>query len=94
MSTTVKTMSSHTWRLVQRDVELIFLCVVCIESVVMICSIEQQSDSFMGQQEKHTIAFQSNPLKEYIDRACSILSPHFHNGRWFLLVGQDREIDQ
>ena len=48
----------------------------------------------MGQQEKYIIAFQSSPLKQYIDMACSSLSPHFHNGRWFLLVGQDREIDQ
>ena len=48
----------------------------------------------MGQQKKHTIAFQSSPLKEYIDRACSSLSPHLHNGGWFLQVGQDREIDQ
>ena len=48
----------------------------------------------MGQQEKHTIAFQSSPLKEYIDRACSSLSPHLHNGGWFLQVGQDIEINQ
>ena len=49
-----------------------------------ISSIEEQLDSLMGQQKKHTIAFQSSPLKEYIDRACSNLSPHLHNGRWFL----------
>ena len=48
----------------------------------------------MGQQEKHTIAFQSSPLKEYIDRACSSLSPHLHNGGLFLQLGQDRKIGQ
>ena len=48
----------------------------------------------MGQQEKHTIAFQSSSLKEFIDRACSSLGPHLHNGGWFLQVGQDLEIDQ
>ena len=57
--------------------------------MVRISSIEQQLDSLMGQQEKHTIAFQSGPLKEYIDRACSSLSPDLHNGGWFLQVGQD-----
>ena len=46
----------------------------------------------MGQQKKHTIAFQSNPLQEYIDKACSSLSPHLHNGGWFLQVDSDREI--
>ena len=62
--------------------------------MIRISSIEQQLDSLMGQQEKHTITFQCSPLKEYIDRACSSLSPHLHNGGWFLEVGKDREIDQ
>ena len=48
----------------------------------------------MEQQKKHTIAFQSSPLQEYIDKACSSLSLHLHNGGWFLQVGQDQEIDQ
>ena len=78
--------------IVQRDVELTVLRVVCTESAVKISSIEQQLDSLMGQQEKHTIAFQISPLKEYIDRACSSLSPHLHNGGWFLQVGQNRQI--
>ena len=46
----------------------------------------------MGQQKKHTIAFQSSPIQEYIDKAYSSLSPHLHNGGWFLQVGQDLEI--
>ena len=46
----------------------------------------------MGQQKKHTISFQISPLQEYIDKACSSLSPHLHNGGWFLKVGLDREI--
>ena len=62
--------------------------------MVRISSIEQQLDSFMGQQEKRTIAFQSSPLQEYIDKDCSSLSPHLHNGGWFLQVGQDQEIGQ
>ena len=33
-------------------------------------------------------------MQEYIDNACSSLSPHLHNGGWFLQVGQDREIGQ
>ena len=77
--------------IVQRDVELTILRVVCTESAVKISRIEQQLDSLMGKQEKHTIAFQSSPLKKYIDRACSSLSPHLHNGGWFLQVGQDRK---
>ena len=69
--------------IVQRDVELTVLQVVCTESAVRISSIEQHLDSLMGQQEKHTIAFQS-PLKESIERDCSSLSLHLHNGGWFL----------
>ena len=65
--------------IVQRDVELTILRVVCIESVVRISSIEEQLDYLMGKQKKHTIAFQSSPLQEYIDKACSSLSPHLHN---------------
>ena len=53
--------------IVQRDVELTILRVVCTKSEVKISSIEEQLDSLMGQQKKHTIAFQS-PLKEYILR--------------------------
>ena len=60
----------------------------------MLSSIEEQLDSLMGQQKKHTIAFQTSPLQEYIDKACSSLSPHLHNGGWFFQVGQDREIGQ
>ena len=63
-------------------------------ATVRLSSIEEQLDSLMGQRKKHTIAFQSSPLREYIDRACSSLSPHLHNGGWFLQVGQDREIRQ
>ena len=73
--------------IVQRDVELTVLRVVCTESEVRLSSIEKQLDSLMGQHKKHTIAFQSSPLKEYIDRACGTLSPHLHNGGWFLQVG-------
>ena len=80
--------------IVQQDVELTVLRVVCTKSEVKLSSIEEQLDSLMGQQKKHTIAFQSSPLKEYIDRACSSLSPHLHNGGWFLQVVQDREINQ
>ena len=29
-----------------------------------------------------------------MDKACSSLSPHLHNGGWFLQVVQDREIGQ
>ena len=75
--------------IVQRDVELTVLRVVCTESAIRLSNIEEQLDSLMGQQKKHTIAFQSSPHKEYIDKACSSLSPHLHNGRWFLQVGQD-----
>ena len=74
--------------ILQRDVELTVIRVVGTESTVGISSIEQQLDYLMGQQEKHTIAFQSSPLKEYIDKACSSLSPHLHNGEWFLQVGR------
>ena len=80
--------------IVQRNVELTVLRVVCTKSVVKLSSIEEQIDSLMGQQKKHTIAFQSTPLQEYIIKACSSLSPHLHNGGWFLQVGQDREIGQ
>ena len=62
--------------------------------MVRLSSIEEQLDYLMGQQKKHNIAFQSNPLQEYINKACSSLSPHLHNGGWFLQVGQDREIGQ
>ena len=79
--------------ILQRDVELIALRVVCTKLAVMLSSIEDKLDSLMWQQKKHTIAFQSSPLQEYIDKACSSLSPHLHNGGWFLQVGQDREID-
>ena len=72
--------------ILHRDVELIVLQVVCIESAIRLSSIEEQLDSLTGQQKKHTIAFQSNPLQEYIDKACSSLSPHLHNGGWFLQV--------
>ena len=75
--------------ILQRDVELTSLRIVCVESTVRLSSIEEQLDSLMGQQKKHTIAFQSNPIQEYIYKACSSLSPHFHNGGWFLQVGQD-----
>ena len=80
--------------IVQRDVELTVLRVVCGKSAVRLSSIEEQLDSLMGQQKKHTIAFQSSPIQEYIDKSCSSLSPHLHNGGWFLQVGQDRENDQ
>ena len=48
----------------------------------------------MGQHKKHTIAFQGSSLQEYIDKARSSLSPHLHNGGWFLQVDPDREIGQ
>ena len=80
--------------IVQRDVELTVLPVVCTESMVKLSSIEKRLDYLMGKQKKHTIEFQSSPLQEYIDKACSSLSPHLHNGRWFLQVGQDQEIGQ
>ena len=67
---------------------------MCTKSAVKLFSIEEQLDSLMGQQKKHTIAFQSSPLQEYIDKDCGRLSPHLHNGGWFLQVGQDREIGQ
>ena len=67
--------------IVQRDVELTALRVVCTELEVRLSSIEEQLDSLMGQQKKHTIAFQSSPLHEYINKACSSLSSHLHNGR-------------
>ena len=70
--------------ILQRDAELTSLRVVCIELAIRLSSIEEQLDSLMGQQKKHTIAFQSSPLQEYIDKACNILSPHLHNGGWFL----------
>ena len=78
--------------ILQRDVELTILQVACIESAFRISSIEEQLDSLMGQQKKHAIAFQSSPLQEYIDKACSSLSPHFHNGGWVLQVGSDQEL--
>ena len=72
--------------IVQRDVELTVLRVVCTESAVRLSSIEEQLDSLMGQQKKHTIAFQRSPIQDYIDKACSSLSPHLHNGGWFLRI--------
>ena len=69
--------------ILQRDVELTALRAVCAESTVRLSSIEEQLDYLMGQQKKHTIAFQNSLLQEYIDKACSSLSPHLHNGRWF-----------
>ena len=66
--------------ILQCDVELTSLRVVCTESAVRISSIEEQLDYLMGHKKKHTIAFQSNPLQEYIDKDCNILSPHLHNG--------------
>ena len=51
-----------------------------MESMVRISSIEEQLDYLMGQQKKHTIAFQNSLLEEYIDKACGSLSPHLHNG--------------
>ena len=80
--------------IVHRDVELTVLRVVCTESVVRISSIEEQLDYLMGQQKKYTIAFQNSLLQEYIDKVCSSLSSHLHNGGWFLQVGEDREIGQ
>ena len=80
--------------ILQQDVELTTLRVVCAKSAVRISSIEEQLDYLMGQKEQHTIAFQSNILQEYIDKACNSLSPHLHNGGWFLQVCQDREIGQ
>ena len=47
---------------VQRGVELTVLRVVCTESAVRLSSIEKQLDSLMGQQKKHTIAFQNSLL--------------------------------
>ena len=73
--------------IVQRDVELTVLRVVCTESEVRLSSIEEQLDSLMGQQKKHNISFQNNLLQEYIGNACGSLSPHLHNGGWFLQVG-------
>ena len=70
--------------IVQRDVELTVLRVVCTESAIRLSSIEEQLDYLMGQQKKHTVAFQNSLLQEYIDKACSSLSPHLHNGGWFL----------
>ena len=75
--------------MVHRDVEITLLQVVCTKSEVRLFSIEEKLDSLMGQQKKHTIVSESNPLQEYIDKACSSLSPHSHNGGWFLQVGQD-----
>ena len=80
--------------ILQRDVELTALRVVCAKSAVRISSIEEQLYYLMGQKKKHTIAFQNSLLEEYIDKACGSLSPHLHNGGWFLQVGQDREIGQ
>ena len=45
--------------IVHRDVELTVLRVVCTESEVRLSSIKEQLDSLMGQQKKHTIAFQN-----------------------------------
>ena len=73
--------------ILQRDVELTSLRVVCTKSAVRLSSIEEQLYSLMGQQKKHAIAFQSSPLEEYIYKACSSLSPHLHKGGWFLQVG-------
>ena len=64
--------------ILQRDVELTALPVVCTKSTVRFSSIEEQLDSLMGQQKKHTIAFQRSPLQEYIDKDYSSLSPHLH----------------
>ena len=52
--------------IVQRDVELTVLRVACSKSAVRLSSIEEQLDSLMGQQKKHTIAFQSILFQEYI----------------------------
>ena len=62
--------------------------------MVRLSSIEEQLDYLMGQQKKHTIAFQNSLFQEYIDKACSSLSPHLHNGGWFLQVCSNREIGQ
>ena len=72
--------------ILQRDVELTTLRVVYAKSAVRISSIEEQLDYLMGQQKKHTIAFQNSLLQEYIDNSCGSLSPHFHNDEWFLQV--------
>ena len=64
----------------QRDVEITVLRVVCTESAIRLSSIEEQLDSLTGQHKKHAIAFQSSRLQDYIDKACSSLSPHLHNG--------------
>ena len=48
--------------ILQRDVELTALQIVCTKSAVRLSSIEEQLDSLMGKQKKHTIAFQSSPL--------------------------------
>ena len=74
--------------ILQRDVELTVLRVVCTESAVRLSSIEEQLDYAIGQQKKHTIAFQCSPLQEYINKVCSSLSPHLHNGEWFLQVAR------
>ena len=55
--------------ILQQDVELTVLRVVCTESATKLSSIEEQLDSLMGQQKKHSIAFQSSLLQEYIDKA-------------------------
>ena len=73
--------------ILQRHVELTTLRVVCTESAVMLYSIEERLDFLMGQQKKHTIAFQNSLLQEYINKSCGSLSPHLHNDRWFLQVG-------
>ena len=45
--------------ILQRDVELTALRVVCAESAVRLSSIEEQLYYLMGQQKKHTIAFKT-----------------------------------
>ena len=85
---------SKDWKVTEDDAQTTVDLWYKEREEVRLSSIEEQLDSLMGQQKKHTIAFQSSLLKEYIDRAFNSLSPHLHNGGWFLQVGQDREIDQ
>ena len=48
--------------ILQRDVELKVLRVVCTKSALRLSSIEEQLDYLKGQQKKHTVAFQNSLL--------------------------------
>ena len=65
--------------ILQQDIELKILGDMGSKSTSKLSSLEEKLYSLMRQKKKHTLVFQSNPLQEYLDKACSTLSLNLHS---------------